>query len=50
MLDALSKGGSGIVELSIVMLTLWPLWLVVGGLIFWIRKRRAATSVVKQSS
>jgi hypothetical protein len=50
MLDALGKGGSGIVELSIVLLTLWPLWLVVAGLIFWIRKRRAATSVVKQSS
>lgn len=50
MLDALGKGGSGIVELSIVLLALWPLWLVVGGLIFWIRKRRAATSVVKQSS
>lgn len=50
MLDAVAKGGSGIVELSIVMLTLWPLWLVVGGLIFWIRKRRATTSVVKQSS
>lgn len=50
MLDALAKGGSGIIELSIVLLTLWPLWLVVGGLIFWIRKRRAATSVVKHSS
>lgn len=50
MLDALAKGGGGIVELSIVMLTLWPLWLVLGGLIVWVRRRRAANAVAKQTS